>query len=79
MTHVSADMAFYNVAASASTIKTFDGRVWKVKGVIGIEDGSGKKKHIAELYYHIASMRDRKSKTIAKRKNKSLPLVVMGK
>ena len=72
-------LAYVDIASRASTIRTFDGRIWKVKGLVGIDDQTGTRKHIAELYYHISLIKDCKSRTIAKRKKKSLPLKQAGK
>lgn len=72
-------LAYIDIASRANTVRTFDGRIWKVKGLIGVDDQSGKRRHLAELYYHIAIIKDQNLKTIAKRRKKCLPLKQAGK
>ena len=68
------NLAYVDIVGKASTIKTFDGHIWKVKGLVGINDQTGNRKHLAELYYNISLIKDQHSKTIAMRKRFSLPL-----
>ncbi|MGM9988814.1 MAG: helix-turn-helix domain-containing protein [Bacillaceae bacterium] len=36
---------------SADTIRTFEGKIYEVKGFVGIEKDSGEMEHITDLYY----------------------------
>lgn len=72
-------LAYVDIVRQADTVKTFDGRIWRVKGLIGVDDKTGNRKHLAELYYQIALIKDNKWRTIARRKKKSLPLKHWGK
>ncbi len=72
-------LAYVDIARQADTVKTFDGRIWRVKGLVGVDDQTGKRKHLAELYYNIALIKDNKWRTIARRKKRCLPLKLWGK
>lgn len=68
------ELAFYHIATVADTVKTFDGRIWKVKGIVGVHDETGTREHLAELFYQISTIKNTEKRTIAKRKRVSLPL-----
>lgn len=72
-------LAYVDIASRANMVKTFDGRIWKVKGLVGINNQTGERQHLAELYYNISLIKDDKLRTIAKRKKRSLPLKQTGK
>lgn len=54
--------------ASASSLKTFEGKTYELKGAVGVEKESGEVRHIADLYYRTRSVISDKQ-LLAKRKN----------
>ena len=60
--------------ASASSLKTFEGKTYELKGAVGIEKDSGEVRHIADLYYRTRSVISDK-RLLAKRKNAHEELV----
>lgn len=54
--------------ASASSLKTFEGKTYEIKGAIAVEKDSGEVRHIADLYYRTRSVIFNK-RLLAKRKN----------
>jgi hypothetical protein len=69
-------LAFYDIAATAATVKTFDGRTYKVKGVVVIDDETGTPELLSKVYYRVRSVR-KKNRTIAKRRNENDKLRVV--
>lgn len=62
--------SLYEVPSKADTVKTFCGKIYKVKGFLCVETTTGEVKHITDLYYDVRSVVDEKSMLTAKRKNK---------
>ena len=60
--------------ASASSLKTFEGKTYELKGAIGVEKDSGDVRHITDLYYRTRSVISDK-RLLAKRKNVNDELV----
>ncbi|ANU28585.1 hypothetical protein I858_016520 (plasmid) [Planococcus versutus] len=54
--------------ASASSLKTFEGKTYELKGAVGVEKESGDVRHITDLYYRTRSVISEK-RLLAKRKN----------
>nr|WP_328822953.1 hypothetical protein [Planococcus soli] len=54
--------------ATASSLKTFEGKTYELKGAVGVEKDSGEVRHIADLYYRTRSVISDK-RLLAKRKN----------
>jgi len=59
---------------TADSVKTFEGKVYELKGFIGIENDTGEIKHVTDLYYQTRTVVSN-SKVLAKRKNKSEDLL----
>lgn len=59
---------------SASAVKTFEGKVYELKGFVGIEKDTGEIKHITDLYYRTKTVVS-ESSVLAKRKKESDDLV----
>lgn len=59
---------------SASSVRTFDGKTYQLKGFIGVETKTGEVKHITDLYYNVRSV-VKDSKFLAKRKNENEELI----
>lgn len=53
--------------ASASSVKTFEGKIYRLKGYLGIEQDSGEVRYISDLYYRTRSVVSDKQ-LLAKRK-----------
>ena len=60
--------------ASASSLKTFEGKTYELKGAIGVDKDSGDVRHITDLYYRTRSVISDK-RLLAKRKNVNDELV----
>lgn len=60
--------------ASASSLKTFEGKTYELKGAVGVERESGDVLHIADLYYRTRSVVSDK-RLLAKRKNANEELI----
>lgn len=58
----------------AESVRTFDGKTYKLKGFIGVEQESGEVKHITDLYYRTRTVVS-DSKVLAKRKGKDSELM----
>lgn len=58
----------------ATSVKTFEGQTYELKGFIGIEKDSGEVKHITDLYYRTKTVVS-DSKILAKRKNEDDELI----
>ncbi|MBF6633862.1 MAG: helix-turn-helix transcriptional regulator [Planococcus sp. (in: Bacteria)] len=69
-----ADRFYLYELASASSLKTFEGKVYELKGAVGVEKESGEVRHIADLYYRTRSVISDK-RLLAKRKNAHEELV----
>ncbi|WP_298830091.1 helix-turn-helix transcriptional regulator [uncultured Planococcus sp.] len=54
--------------ASASSLRTFEGKTYELKGAVGVEKESGEVRHITDLYYRTRSVISDK-RLLAKRKN----------
>ncbi|WP_223643446.1 helix-turn-helix domain-containing protein [Planococcus sp. 4-30] len=54
--------------ASASSLRTFEGKTYELKGAVGVETESGEVRHITDLYYRTRSVISDK-RLLAKRKN----------
>ncbi|MBT2583139.1 helix-turn-helix transcriptional regulator [Planococcus sp. ISL-109] len=54
--------------ASASSLRTFEGKTYELKGAIGVEKESGDVRHITDLYYRTRSVISDKQ-LLAKRKH----------
>lgn len=63
-----ADRFYLYELAAASSLKTFEGKVYELKGAVGVEKESGEVRHIADLYYRTRSVISDKQ-LLAKRKN----------
>ena len=63
---------------TASSVKTFCGKVYQIKGFVGVETKSGEVKHVTDLYYSTRSVA-KEEKLIAKRKNKTDELTKLKK
>ncbi len=61
----------------ATSLRTFDGETYELKGFIGIEKESGEVKHITDLYYRTRTVVS-DSKVLAKRKGEDSELVKTG-
>ena len=59
---------------SASAVKTFEGKVYELKGFVGIEKDTGEIKHITDLYYRTKTVVS-ESSVLAKRKKENDELV----
>lgn len=53
--------------SSASSLKTFEGKTYELKGCVGIEQETGEVRHISDLYYRTRSVVSKKQ-LLAKRK-----------
>lgn len=63
-------LAFYDISSSrAQSVKTFDGKVYQLKGAVAVEHTTGNIERVAEIYYRVRSVMDEKQKVIAKRRN----------
>lgn len=60
--------------ASASSLKTFEGKTYELKGAVGVERESGDVLRIADLYYRTRSVVSDK-RLLAKRKNANEELI----
>ena len=58
---------------TASSVKTFEGKTYDLKGFVGIEKDSGEVKHITDLYYRAKTVAS-ESKLLAKREKKNQEL-----
>lgn len=63
-----AERFFLYDLASASSLKTFEGKTYELKGAVGIEKDSGDIRHITDLYYRTRSVISDK-RLLAKRKH----------
>jgi len=62
--------AFYDISSSnAKSVRTFDKKVYNLKGTVAIEARTGNVEKVADIYYRVRSVMDTKHKVIAKRKN----------
>lgn len=59
---------------AASSVKTFEGKTYDLKGFIGIETKTGEVKHITDLYYSAKTVVS-ESKLLAKRKKENQELI----
>lgn len=59
---------------TASSIKTFEGKTYDLKGFVGIETKTGEVKHITDLYYRAKTVVS-ESKLLAKRKKENQELL----
>lgn len=59
---------------TASSVKTFEGKTYDLKGFIGIETKTGEVKHITDLYYSAKTVVS-ESKLLAKRKKENQELL----
>lgn len=59
---------------TADSVKTFEGKIYELKGFLGIESDTGDIKHVTDLYYQTRTVISN-SKVLAKRKNKSEDLL----
>lgn len=59
---------------TASSVKTFDGKIYELKGFVGVERETGEIKHITDLYYRTRTV-VADSKILAKRKKQDEDLV----
>ncbi|PHE52954.1 hypothetical protein [Bacillus pseudomycoides] len=65
-------LAFYDISSScAQSVKTFDGKVYQLKGAVAVENATGNIERVAEIYYRVRSVMDEKQKIIAKRRNQN--------
>lgn len=53
--------------SSASSLKTFEGKTYELKGYVGVEQETGEVRHISDLYYRTRSVVSEKQ-LLAKRK-----------
>lgn len=53
---------------TASSLRTFEGEIYELKGFVGIERTSGEVKHITDLYYNTKTVA-RENEFLAKRKS----------
>ncbi len=60
----------------ADSLKTFDGKVYELKGFVGIERDSGQVEHVTNLYYRTRTVVSN-SMILAKRKNVEDELMVV--
>lgn len=66
--HQMAERFYLYDLASASSLKTFEGKTYELKGAVGVEKESGDVRHITDLYYRTRSVISDK-RLLAKRKN----------
>lgn len=66
--HQMAERFYLYDLASASSLKTFEGKTYELKGAVGVEKDSGEVRHITDLYYRTRSVISEK-RLLAKRKN----------
>lgn len=59
---------------TASSVKTFEGKTYELKGFVGIEKKTGEVKHITDLYYRAKTVVS-ESKLLAKRKKENQELL----
>lgn len=62
-------LAFYDISSCAQSVKTFDGKVYQLKGAVAVESTTGHIERVAEIYYRVRSVMDEKRNIIAKRRN----------
>ncbi|OES43379.1 hypothetical protein BA724_14090 [Domibacillus iocasae] len=53
---------------TCDSVKTFEGKTYKLKGFMGIEQSSGEVEHVSELYYRTRTVVTNNC-VVAKRKN----------
>jgi hypothetical protein len=71
-------LSYYDIPPSnAQSVKTFDGKTYKLRGAVAIENKTGNIERIAEIYYRIRSVVDESQKIIAKRKTQEDELTVV--
>ncbi|AKG05340.1 hypothetical protein AAV35_011500 [Salimicrobium jeotgali] len=61
-------LAYYDIPSKADNVKTFDGKVYNVRG-FWVIDKNGVAEKLPNIYYRIRTVKDSHFKTIAKRKN----------
>ncbi|MGG3801901.1 hypothetical protein ABET39_22900 [Metabacillus fastidiosus] len=52
-----------------NSVKTFDGKMYLLKGAIAVESNTGEIKRVADIYYRVRSIVDEKHNVVAKRKH----------
>lgn len=55
---------------TATSLKTFEGKTYELKGFVGVEQSTGEVKHITDLYYNARTVA-RESEFLAKRKKEN--------
>lgn len=64
-------LAFYDISdARAKSAKTFDGKLYTLKGGVAVEKGTGDIKRVADIYYEVRSVMDQAHTIVAKRRKK---------
>lgn len=64
-------LAFYDISdARAKSAKTFDGKLYMLKGGVAVEKGTGDVKRVADIYYEVRSVMDQAHTIVAKRRKK---------
>lgn len=62
-------LSLYELSAN-DTVKTFEGEVYELKGVVGVKKETGEIERVTDLYYRTRTV-VKDSQVIAKRKNKN--------
>lgn len=71
-------LAYYDISSSnAQSVKTFDGKTYKLRGAVAVDNKTGNIERVAEIYYRIRSVIDESQKVIAKRRTKDDELKVV--
>ncbi|KMY52552.1 hypothetical protein AC623_20670 [Bacillus sp. FJAT-27231] len=69
-------LSFYEISSlPAKSLKTFDGKMYMLKGAIAVEPSTGEIERVADIYYRVRSVIDEERNVIAKRKNRDDELV----
>lgn len=62
-------LSFIELATKATTVKTFDKRVYELKGLLAVDQEDGCVKDLADVYYRVRTALDSRNSVVAKRKN----------
>jgi hypothetical protein len=69
-------LAYFDISSSkVASAKTFDGKVFELRGALAVDTDNGEVKRVADIYYRVRSVRDMNDNIIAKRKKMEDELV----